>query len=136
MFGMATGGGGASGALMVVAVIGILAAIAIPNFVKYQERAREAMLSSQLGTMPGDETASDEEREAARALRELMRAQLQADAADGMAGEEVPVPGEALAEEEVPAPGEDEALAEEEARPQPSLPVKATHKKPSKLRSP
>jgi Zn-dependent protease with chaperone function len=39
---LAVGGGGASGALVVVAVVGILAAIAIPNFVRYQQRSREA----------------------------------------------------------------------------------------------
>ncbi len=36
------GGGTAGGAMVAVAIIGILAAIAIPNFLKYQERAREA----------------------------------------------------------------------------------------------
>jgi hypothetical protein len=39
---LAIGGGAASSGLVVVAIIGILAAIAIPNFIKYQERSRQA----------------------------------------------------------------------------------------------
>jgi Zn-dependent protease with chaperone function len=40
--GLAISGGGAGSALMIVAIIGVLAAIAIPNFTKYQEQARAA----------------------------------------------------------------------------------------------
>ncbi len=40
--GLGAGATGAGSAMAVVAVIGVLSAIAIPNFVKYQERAREA----------------------------------------------------------------------------------------------
>jgi hypothetical protein len=40
-FGGATGGAAAA-PLMIVAMIGILAAIAIPNFIRYQERAKAA----------------------------------------------------------------------------------------------
>ena len=39
VFGIAAGGGAGS-TLMVVAIMGMLAAIAIPNFIKYQERAK------------------------------------------------------------------------------------------------
>jgi Zn-dependent protease with chaperone function len=46
-FGFASAPTAAGGALVMVAVIGMLAAIAIPNFVKYQERAREAAAAQQ-----------------------------------------------------------------------------------------
>jgi Zn-dependent protease with chaperone function len=39
--GFAAAGGGAGGGLLVIAMIGILAAVAIPNFVKFQERVRQ-----------------------------------------------------------------------------------------------
>jgi Zn-dependent protease with chaperone function len=42
----AMSGGSASAPLVVIAMIGILAAIAIPSFIKYQERARQAGLQS------------------------------------------------------------------------------------------
>jgi hypothetical protein len=38
----AASGGSASAPLLAVAMIGILAAIAVPNFIKYQERVRQA----------------------------------------------------------------------------------------------
>lgn len=46
LFGMGVAGGAGAGVLVVVAVVGMLAAIAIPNFIKYQERARQARLDS------------------------------------------------------------------------------------------
>ncbi|MCK6529882.1 M48 family metalloprotease [Myxococcota bacterium] len=48
-FAFATGGGGGLGGVMVVfAMVGVLAAIAIPNFVAMQQRAREASLREAL----------------------------------------------------------------------------------------
>jgi Zn-dependent protease with chaperone function len=46
-FGFAAAGGQAGSLLVVVAVIGMMAAIAIPNFVKFQERARAAAAQQQ-----------------------------------------------------------------------------------------
>ncbi len=40
----AASGGSASAPLMAIAMIGVIAAIAVPNFLKYQERARQARL--------------------------------------------------------------------------------------------
>ena len=39
--GLAISGGGAAGALMIVAIVGMLAAIAVPNFLKYQQMAAQ-----------------------------------------------------------------------------------------------
>jgi Zn-dependent protease with chaperone function len=58
VFGALGGGGSAGGAMAAIAVVGILAAIAIPNFIKYQERARrvrEAGALSMDGARPADE---------------------------------------------------------------------------------
>jgi Zn-dependent protease with chaperone function len=46
--GFASQGGGAGSLLVIMAVMGILAAIAIPNFVKFQERARAAAAAQQM----------------------------------------------------------------------------------------
>jgi len=45
--GFASQGGGAGSVLVVFAVVGIMAAVAIPNFIKFQERMRAATAAKQ-----------------------------------------------------------------------------------------
>jgi Zn-dependent protease with chaperone function len=47
IFGAGVGGGALSGVMVFVAVIGVMAALAIPNFMKFQERARAAQAHTQ-----------------------------------------------------------------------------------------
>jgi Zn-dependent protease with chaperone function/predicted RNA-binding Zn-ribbon protein involved in translation (DUF1610 family) len=49
VLGLGAGASGAGSAMAVVAIIGVLSAIAVPNFVRYQERAREAAAAAQAG---------------------------------------------------------------------------------------
>jgi len=50
LFGLAVPGGGAAGPLIAVAIIGMLAAIAIPQFKQYQVRAEQLQLQSAVAT--------------------------------------------------------------------------------------
>lgn len=53
LFGFASPSGG--GALAMVAIIGIMAAIAIPNFIKFQERAKQARAQQMKQAAPADD---------------------------------------------------------------------------------
>lgn len=56
-FGFAGAGGGGAGAIVaVIVIIGILAAIAVPSFMKYQQRAREAAVRQDLQRQELDQT--------------------------------------------------------------------------------
>jgi hypothetical protein len=48
-FGFAAAGGQAGSMMVVIAIVGMMAAVAIPNFVKFQERARQAAAQQQHG---------------------------------------------------------------------------------------
>jgi hypothetical protein len=57
VFGALGGGGSAGGAMVAVAIVAMLAAIAIPNFLRYQERARQLREAGAAATdvQPGGE---------------------------------------------------------------------------------
>ncbi|HYX93413.1 MAG TPA: hypothetical protein VE782_17755, partial [Myxococcaceae bacterium] len=63
--GLAISGGGAAGALMIVAIVGMLAAIAVPNFLKYQQMAAQRrMQQTQMQMQAEDEGAAIERLQA------------------------------------------------------------------------
>jgi Zn-dependent protease with chaperone function len=75
--GAASGGSAAGSMMMVVAIMGILAAIAIPNFIRYQERARQAALGQPNGSASAAATSEEVVPPAGAALTADDRATLE-----------------------------------------------------------
>jgi len=65
----ALGGGAGAAPLVAVATVGILAAVAIPNFIRYQLRAKEAVGRSELAALHRAEVAHLESKGEMRELR-------------------------------------------------------------------
>jgi Zn-dependent protease with chaperone function/Tfp pilus assembly protein PilE len=65
----AAGGGAGAAPVMMVAMIGVLAAIAVPNFVKYQLRSKDAGAKAALESLYGAELAAHERTGSFQELR-------------------------------------------------------------------